>query len=57
MNSGRFMRSCLTIEQKQNKRRTLAERSHVMTDFVRDLAAFASMTLFIASISMIALGM
>jgi len=28
-----------------------------MTDFVRDLAAFASMSLFIASISVIALGM
>jgi len=28
-----------------------------MADFVRDLAAFASMTLFIASISVIALGL
>jgi hypothetical protein len=51
------MRSCLTIEQKWNRKRTTAERRQVMADFVRDLAAFASMSLFIASISVIALGL
>ncbi|WEX87444.1 hypothetical protein PZN02_003834 [Sinorhizobium garamanticum] len=51
------MQAYLTMEQKKNKRKTIAERSHLMTDFVRDLAAFASMSLFIASISVIALGL
>ncbi|WP_167549644.1 hypothetical protein [Ensifer aridi] len=47
----------MTIERKWNKKGTVAERRQVMADFVRDLAAFASMTLFIASISVIALGL
>ncbi|MDK1376204.1 MULTISPECIES: hypothetical protein [unclassified Sinorhizobium] len=40
-------------EQKKNN----SGKEPIMTDFVRDLAAFASMSLFIASISVIALGL
>jgi hypothetical protein len=47
----------LTREQKKNKVETQTEREPTMSEFMRDLAAFASITMFIASLSVLALGM
>ncbi|PTM90178.1 hypothetical protein [Mycoplana dimorpha] len=41
------------IEQNKN----ITGKEPTMTEFMRDLAAFASITMFVASLSVLALGM
>lgn len=47
----------LTTEQRENIKETHRNWEHEMADFLRDLAALTSIALFIASFSIIVLGM
>ncbi len=40
------------VEQNEN----ITEKEHEMTDFLRDLAAFASIAMFVASFSVLVVG-
>jgi hypothetical protein len=45
----------LTMAQKGNKLETLGNRRLIMTDLIRDVAAFASIMTFVASIGILVL--